>query len=111
MLSRLGYIADLAVNGLRVLDALGKSQYDLILMDIHMPEMDGIEAARIIRERYRDKRPTVIALTAEALEGDRERFLALGFDNYLSKPLKPKALQEMLKSVEPVESHTKARRH
>jgi two-component system, sensor histidine kinase and response regulator len=101
MLSRLGYSADLAVNGLRVLDALGKSQYDLILMDIHMPEMDGIEAARIIRERYRDKTPSIIALTAEALEGDRERFLSLGFDNYLSKPLKPKALQEMLKSVEP----------
>ena len=110
MLSRLGYTADLAVNGLRVLDALGKSQYDLILMDIHMPEMDGIEAARIIRERYRDKKPTIIALTAEALEGDRERFLALGFDNYLSKPLKPKALQEMLKSVDPAESGTKARR-
>jgi CheY-like chemotaxis protein len=68
-------------------------------MDIQMPEMDGLEAMRIIRERLRERAPYLVALTAEALEGDRERFLASGFDNYLSKPLKASALQDLLRSV------------
>ena len=74
--------------------------YDLVLMDIQMPEMDGIEATRLIRERMNGHgRPFLVALTAEALEGDRERFLASGFDHYLSKPLQAAALQELLRSV------------
>ena len=85
MLSQFGYTADLAVNGLRALDAVKKTDYDLIFMDIQMPEMDGIETTRIIRASFHAKRPFVVALTAEALEGDRERLINLGFDDYLSK--------------------------
>jgi CheY-like chemotaxis protein len=102
MLSQLGYKADLAVNGLRVLEALSETRYDLIFMDAHMPEMDGVEATRIIRERFTHQRPVIVALTAEALEGDREKFLGLGFDDYLSKPLKPQALQDVIRSIGPV---------
>jgi CheY-like chemotaxis protein len=67
-------------------------------MDIQMPEMDGLEAMRLIRDRMGAHAPYLVA-TAEALEGDRERFLASGFDNYLSKPLKAGALQDLLRSV------------
>jgi len=99
ILSRLGYTADLATNGLRALEAIEKTQYDLILMDIQMPEMNGIEAATIIRQKLGTRCPPIFALTAEALEGDKERFLELGFDGYLSKPLQASTLQNVLKMV------------
>jgi CheY-like chemotaxis protein len=67
--------------------------YDLIPMDIQMPDIDGIESSRQIREHLGEKCPTIVVLTAEALEGDRERFLADGFDEYLSKPLQALALR------------------
>lgn len=102
MLSQLGYTADLAVNGLQVLEVLSETQYDLIFMDVHMPEMDGVEATRIIRERFTHQRPVIVALTAAALQGDREKFLGLGFDDYLSKPLKPQVLQDVIRSIRPV---------
>jgi CheY-like chemotaxis protein len=81
------------------LEALSETRYDLIFMDVHMPEMDGVEATRIIRERFAHQRPMIVALTAAALQGDREKFLGLGFDDYLSKPLKPQALQEVIRSI------------
>jgi signal transduction histidine kinase/CheY-like chemotaxis protein len=96
MLARFGYRADLAGNGLEVLAAVEKSAYDLILMDIQMPQMDGIEAARRLRADLGSRCPFLIALTAEALEGDKEKFIAQGFDRYLSKPLAPESLQGML---------------
>jgi signal transduction histidine kinase/CheY-like chemotaxis protein len=99
MLSHFGYQADLAADGLRAVDALNNHEYDLILMDIQMPEMDGIEATRMIRERMADRQPAIVALTAEAMDGDRERFLGLGFDDYLSKPLQTRALQDVLESI------------
>jgi signal transduction histidine kinase/CheY-like chemotaxis protein len=99
MLARVGYRADLAGNGLQVLEAVDKAPYDLILMDVQMPEMDGIEATRRLREKLGDRCPFISALTAEALEGDRERFLGLGFDGYLSKPLSPEKLQTVLQEV------------
>jgi signal transduction histidine kinase/DNA-binding response OmpR family regulator len=99
MLSRLGYTADLAPDGQRALNAVEKAKYDLILMDIQMPNMDGIDAARIIREKLGAKCPSIFALTAEALEGDKQRFLDLGFDGYLSKPLQIYTLQNTLKAV------------
>jgi PAS domain S-box-containing protein len=99
MLSRLGYSADLAKNGLQAVAAVDKTGYDLILMDIQMPEMNGIEASRLIREKLGAKCPVIIALTAEALEGDKQRFLGLGFNGYLSKPLQVPALSEVLKSI------------
>ncbi len=99
MLEQLGYAADLARNGREALEALRETTYDLVLMDIQMPEMDGLEATRLIRAAMGPQAPYLVALTAEALEGDRERFLASGFDNYLSKPLKAAALQELLRAV------------
>ncbi len=73
-------------NGRLVLDALERKAYDLILMDIQMPVLNGIEAASLVRGTYGAAAPAIVALTAEALEGDEERFLSLGFDHYLSKP-------------------------
>ena len=102
MLSRLGYTADLAGNGLQAMEAIERARYDLVLMDIQMPEMNGVEAAASIRKKLGTQCPTIFALTAEALEGDREKFLDLGFDGYLSKPLQALTLEGMLKTVKPV---------
>jgi CheY-like chemotaxis protein len=90
MLAKLGFRADVAANGLEVLAALSRQSYDVILMDMQMPEMDGLEATRRIVELYPDRatRPWIIALTANAMEGDRELCLASGMDDYLSKPMK-----------------------
>ena len=96
---RQGYIADLAVDGQRTLNAVEKSQYDLILMDNQMPNMDGVDVARIIREKLGAKCPCIIVLTAEVLEGDKQRFLDLGFDGYLSKPLQSHTLRDALMTV------------
>jgi CheY-like chemotaxis protein len=104
MLSRLGYTANAVANGKRALEALDKATYDVILMDIQMPEMNGIEATRIIRETYGEKSPYIIALTAEALEGDEARILKLGFDAYLAKPLQAQNLQKMLEAIVPQET-------
>jgi signal transduction histidine kinase/CheY-like chemotaxis protein len=99
MLEKMGYRADVAANGFQVLEAVDKARYDLILMDVQMPEMGGIEATQRLRQKLKDKHPFVVALTAEALEGDRDRLLKLSFDGYLSKPLRPEDLQEMLEQV------------
>lgn len=88
MLERLGYRADVAANGHEVLAALQRQSYDVILMDVQMPEMDGLEATRRVRaeiESYRQ--PRIIAMTANALQGDRERCLEAGMDDYISKPV------------------------
>ena len=93
MLTRLGYRADLAANGLEVLDAVRRQPYDVILMDVHMPEMDGLGATRRLRaEPPPGPRPWIIALTANAMQGDRDICLAAGMDDYISKPIK---LQEL----------------
>ena len=89
------------MNGLRVLEALNKTQYDLIFMDIQMPEMGGIETTGIIRERYRWGPSFILRAHRGRPQGDRERFLGLGFDAYLSKPLQPKALQDRLAIIRP----------
>ncbi len=101
-LERLGYRADIAANGYEVLDAIQRQWYDVILMDIQMPEMDGAEATRRIRETMpADKQPRIVALTAHALTGDRERYLEAGMDDYLSKPVRPEALVEILQQYKP----------
>jgi PAS domain S-box-containing protein len=88
-LKRLGYQADIANNGLEVLAALDNQDYDVILMDIQMPEMDGIEATRQVCARYPEHtRPYIIAMTANAMQGDRELCLNAGMDDYVSKPIR-----------------------
>ncbi len=101
MLSQFGYQADVANNGREGCEKARQAAYDLILMDIQMPEMDGIEASRLIREMSTSGAASIVALTAEALEGDRERFLAAGFNGYLSKPLQAKKLREILTETSP----------
>ncbi|MCD6474626.1 MAG: response regulator [Anaerolineaceae bacterium] len=97
-LKRLGYLADVAGNGLEALQALKRQSYDVVLMDIQMPEMDGDEATRKIREDWpKEQQPYIIAMTAHALEGDREKYLSLGMDSYVTKPVK---LDELVKALE-----------
>jgi CheY-like chemotaxis protein len=97
MLNKLGYNADIAANGLEVLKFLEIQPYDLILMDIQMPEMDGFQATREIRKLWASgDRPKIIAITANALEGDQERCLAAGMDGYISKPLRLDKLRAVL---------------
>jgi len=100
MLKRLNYRADIANNGLEVLSSLDKKEYDVILMDIQMPEMDGLEATRSIREQKAKKQPCIIAMTAYALDGDREEFLKAGMDDYLSKPIRIDELKTALEKCE-----------
>ncbi len=88
-LERLGYRAQAVANGLEVLTALENRRVDLILMDLQMPEMDGLEASRQIRAKFpSDRQPKIIALTANAMQGDREQCLAAGMDDYVTKPVK-----------------------
>ncbi len=97
LLARMGYRADLAANGLEALQALERQTYDVVLMDMQMPEMDGLEATRQIHQRWPgEQHPYVIAMTANALEGDREMCLAAGMDDYISKPIRVEALIEAL---------------
>ena len=93
MLERLGYRADVAANGLEVLAALQQGDYDVVLMDVQMPELDGLEATRRIRaELASEAQPYIIAMTANAMQGDREICLAAGMDDYLSKPVQVEQL-------------------
>jgi len=97
LLERMGYRADVAANGLEVLEALLRQSYDVILMDVQMPEMDGLEASRAIHEGWAaEQRPRIVAMTANAMQGDREECLAAGMDDYLTKPIQINALQEAL---------------
>ena len=89
LLSQMGYRADVAANGLEVLQAVNRQPYDVILMDVQMPEMDGLEATRrLCAELSAEKRPRIIAMTANAMQGDREMCLEAGMDDYLSKPIR-----------------------
>jgi CheY-like chemotaxis protein len=99
ILKRLGYRADVAGNGLEVLDALGRQSYDVVLMDIEMPEMDGLTATQEILRRHPASRPHIVALTANAMVGDRERYLKAGMDDYLSKPIRPAELASRLEAA------------
>jgi CheY-like chemotaxis protein len=101
LLAALGYRADLAGNGLEVLEALKRQPYDVVLMDVQMPEMDGLEATRRIVQEQPDpaKRPWIVALTANAIQGDREICLAAGMDDYISKPIRKDELSDALRRV------------
>jgi signal transduction histidine kinase/CheY-like chemotaxis protein len=105
ILRKLGCVADVAASGQEVLEALERIPYRLVLMDCQMPVMDGFEATRRIRAQQDDRaRVPIIALTANAMEGDRERCLEAGMDDYLSKPLKPESLKAILERWLPVTS-------
>jgi CheY-like chemotaxis protein/HPt (histidine-containing phosphotransfer) domain-containing protein len=92
----MGYSADVANNGAEAVAAVERTAYDLVLMDVQMPEMDGLEATRCIIERCGEDRPRIVALTADAMQDDRERCLAAGMDDYLTKPIRSAELAKAL---------------
>ncbi|MCB9422591.1 MAG: response regulator [Ardenticatenaceae bacterium] len=96
MLTRLGYMADVASNGHEVIEKLQKLHYDVILMDVQMPEMDGVATTKHILANCPNHRPRIIAMTANALEGDRENYLDAGMDDYISKPIRIDILKQVL---------------
>ena len=100
LLEQMGYRADVAGNGIEAIEAVERQPYDVILMDVQMPEMDGLEASRQITSRWpRGQRPQIIAMTANALQGDREACLEAGMDDYVSKPIRVDELVAALSKV------------
>jgi GAF domain-containing protein/CheY-like chemotaxis protein len=103
LLQQMGYRADVASNGLEAVQSVERQPYDVILMDVQMPEMDGLEASRQICARWpRGQRPAIIAMTANAMQGDREMCLEAGMDDYVSKPIRPDELIKALMKVTPL---------
>ena len=105
ILNRMGYRADVASNGKEAVDAVARQTYDVVLMDVQMPEMDGVQATAKIREQFGDNRPWIIALTANALQGDRERYLGVGMDDYLSKPIR---VEDLIKALSQAPARSEA---
>jgi PAS domain S-box-containing protein len=102
LLERLGYGADVAVNGLAAIEALERQPYDVVLMDVQMPELDGLDATRRICERWpEESRPHIIAMTANALPEDREACFAAGMNDYVAKPIRAEELAAALKRAKP----------
>jgi GAF domain-containing protein/CheY-like chemotaxis protein/tetratricopeptide (TPR) repeat protein len=103
LLQQMGYRADVASNGIEAIQSVERQPYDAILMDVQMPEMDGLEASRRICARWpRGQRPAIIAMTANAMQGDREMCLEAGMDDYVSKPIRPDELVKALMKVNPL---------
>jgi len=99
LLEKFGYRADAVANGKEAVHSLEKIPYDLVLMDVQMPEMDGLSATRAIRDpqsRVLDRKISIIAMTAHAMKEDRERCLEAGMDDYISKPVVPQVLKDIL---------------
>jgi len=96
MLKYMGLYADVANNGLEVLHILETQSYDVILMDLQMPEMDGLEATRAIRRRWHDRSIKIIAVTGCNQKGDREMCIQAGMDDYICKPIKRDDIESML---------------
>ena len=103
MLKRMGYRSDAVADGREVVQALHRLPYDLILMDVKMPEMDGITATRVIRKLWPNG-PRIVGITAYALKGDREKCLEAGMDDYISKPIKMNELAEVLRKYQTAEN-------
>ncbi len=95
-LDKMGYTVDFATNGLEVIEALEAQSYDIVFLDVQMPKMDGCEAARVIRHRWKDKGPVLIAMTGNVMQGDREKCIEAGMNDYISKPVRSKELEAML---------------
>ncbi|MEO5704017.1 MAG: GAF domain-containing protein [Candidatus Limnocylindrales bacterium] len=96
LLANMGYVADTAENGLQAIKALETKEFDLVLMDVQMPELDGLGATRQIRARWPERPVHIVAMTANAMAGDRELCLAAGMNDYVSKPIRPPELAEAL---------------
>ena len=97
LLGQMGYTADVAANGALAIEAVGRQAYDVVLMDVQMPEMDGLEASRRITAKWTLKqRPRIVAMTANAMQGDREACLAAGMDDYIAKPIRFADLQRAI---------------
>ncbi|WP_170476459.1 GAF domain-containing protein [Ruegeria arenilitoris] len=96
LLEQMGYRTDLASNGIEAIESVARQTYDVILMDVQMPEMDGLEASRKINASHPDDRPRIIAMTANAMQGDREMCLAAGMDDYIAKPIRVDRLIDAL---------------
>ena len=103
-LERLGYRAEVAGNGIEVLEALHRQRYDVVFMDVQMPEMDGLTATKEICKQWTKSRPRIIAMTANAMQGDREKCLEAGMDDYITKPIRTEELQRALSLCQGVES-------
>jgi len=96
VLEKMGYVADAVANGLEVIEALRRKRYDIVFMDVQMPEMDGLEATRVLRRSDALYQPKIIAMTANAMQGDREKCIEAGMDDYISKPIRLAEIQNML---------------
>ncbi|HYN60914.1 MAG TPA: response regulator, partial [Rubrivivax sp.] len=103
LLQQMGYRADVASNGIEAVECVARQPYDVVLMDVQMPEMDGLEATRRIVARWPDaaQRPRIVAMTANAMQGDREECLAAGMDDYVTKPIRVDALVKALMNAAP----------
>jgi PAS domain S-box-containing protein len=101
LLRKLGHGADLVGNGLEALEALARERYDVVLMDVQMPELDGLEATRRIVAEYGVDRPRIVAMTANAMESDRDECFAAGMDDYIAKPIRPGELADALARCTP----------
>jgi CheY-like chemotaxis protein len=100
LLQQMGYRADLASNGIEAIECVERQPYDVVLMDVQMPEMDGLEASRRITAKWpAHARPRIVAMTANAMQGDREQCLAAGMDDYVTKPIRVDALVQALSQV------------
>jgi len=106
LLEQRGHVVTLVKSGREALEAVGREAFDVILMDVQMPEMDGIETARALRDR--GSKIPVVAVTAHAMKGDRERFLAAGMDGYVSKPVRPREMYKAVEGVGPGEGEAAA---
>jgi signal transduction histidine kinase len=95
-LEKMGYGVEMVTNGLEVLHALEKDPYDIVFLDVQMPEMDGYETARRICQKWGQRRPKLIAITGNALHGDREKCLEAGMDDYITKPIQAKEMETIL---------------
>jgi CheY-like chemotaxis protein/anti-sigma regulatory factor (Ser/Thr protein kinase) len=102
LLSQMGYVADVAANGVEVVAAVERQRYDLVLMDVQMPDMDGLEATRrIVEDVAAARRPWIVAMTANAMDGDREKCIAAGMQGYISKPIRVNELADALLTAPP----------
>jgi CheY-like chemotaxis protein len=103
ILKQIGCTADVVSNGLQAIEAVASKNYDIVFMDMYMPEMDGLEASRkIVNSRFPSNRPRIIALTADSLSGDKEKCIEAGMDDYTTKPVRTEEILSMLNRWAPV---------